>query len=226
MIPAEGASGATPDATEMQEDRYGDAGAWNQAEERRRLDKARENIAEYKWFYEQHGHDIRRFLASLVHDQDVADDLASETFAKGMKRLRNYEWRGVPYAAFLRRIAANEAVSYWRRKSRRPAVELQDVTIADPGPDALEMLEFSEQVALALLEVEMLGDRDRQVIEMHHLNGMGVAEIAAVLQQPEGTVQARLMRARRKVQLRLDERNRARAPDNADSSDWSQRTGT
>src|SRR2546427_8069891 len=47
------------------------------------------------------------FVASRVHDRDAAQDLTSDVFHKALANLSRFEWRGVPFAAWVLRIAAN-----------------------------------------------------------------------------------------------------------------------
>jgi RNA polymerase sigma-70 factor (ECF subfamily) len=186
---------------------------WDPDEELRRLEAAKEDQAAFAWFFDQFSDQIRHFLGHLTGDPQLADDLTSVTFDKALDRLKRYEWTGAPYFTYLRRIAAREAASFWRQRARRPVVDLDDVTLADPRQSVLGRLEFAEQMELLLEEIELLDEFDRDVIEMHHRQSLSVMEIAARLDKPVGTITSRLKRARMKLQLRLNERNRPNLPE-------------
>ncbi len=197
----------------MQDGRLATTETWDPTEERRRLKLAQRDPAEFRWFYEEYAQGIRRFLQRLVRDRDVADDLMTETFAKALRGLGHYKWTGVRFGAYLHRIAANEAASYWRQRARRPSIELESApAVVDPRRDALESLVVAEQLEQVLIEVERLGKFDRQVIDLFYWQEMGVAEIAARMQKPVGTIKARLKRARDKLQVKLEAANRPRVP--------------
>ena len=203
----------------MRDDRYDN---WDPAEESRRLDLAKKNLREFNWFFEQYAPPVRYFLRGLVHDKHIADDLASETFAKAIVALDSFEWRGVSFLAYLFRVAAHEATSWGRRQARivRVDIEVEGATLRDPASDALSELELLDQIDSMLDELQGLSESDRHIIELHHLQGRPVAEIAAALRVPEGTIQARLARAREKLAMRLEARNQVGLPEEAAPRKW------
>jgi RNA polymerase sigma-70 factor (ECF subfamily) len=58
-------------------------------------------------FYDIHFERVYAFIARRVGDRDLAEDLTTDVFHKALANLGRFEWRGVPFAAWLLRIAAN-----------------------------------------------------------------------------------------------------------------------
>src|SRR5882762_12028144 len=81
------------------------------ADERALVEAAQRDPAEFEVLYELHFERVYAFVASRVRDRATAEDVTSEVFHKGLSNLPSYEWRGVPFAAWLLRIAANAIVS-------------------------------------------------------------------------------------------------------------------
>src|SRR5437879_7426979 len=104
------------------------AGANAQAEERLLVEAAQSDPSKFDALYELHFERVYGFIAGRVHDRATAEDLTSEVFYKALANLKSYEWRGVPFAAWLLRIAANAVID---RSQRAP----REYSMGDKQPD-------------------------------------------------------------------------------------------
>jgi RNA polymerase sigma-70 factor, ECF subfamily len=126
-----------------------------------------------------------------------ADDVAQEAVLRAWRCRASC--RAPDAAAWMRRIAVNEALRAARREPRHAG--LDDVAIA-AGPDpAVESLPDRVRVADA---VRLLQPLDRRLIALRYGADLTQAEIAVVLGMPEGTVKVRLHRARRALAERME----------------------
>ena len=98
-----------------------------------------------------------------------------------LANLPRFEWRGVPFAAWLYRMAANKLADYWRRQRREAQDPLPDV------PDEHEHEELQRRVSLFQL-VERLPDLQRRVIETRFVEDKSVRDVAAALDRSENAV--------------------------------------
>src|SRR5262245_50477186 len=69
--------------------------------------------------YDSHINQAYRYSLALLGKTHDAEDVAEEIFLKMLNGLPGYEWRKVPFAAWLMRIARNEVVTFLRRNGRR-----------------------------------------------------------------------------------------------------------
>lgn len=131
---------------------------------------------------------FRYALARLGNPAD-AEDAAEETFVKVVQAIGRYEVReGVPFGAWLFRIARNEvALHFRRRRGREPAEPLEEAFHAAAGdPEAdVERKLLLEQVREAIAR---LPEAQQQVIALRLGAGLSTAEIAQVLGKREGNV--------------------------------------
>src|SRR5437764_8765054 len=116
---------ASPKSTPLQK-----AGANAPAEERLLVEAAQSDPARFDALYELHFERVYGFIAGRVHDRASAEDVTSEVFYKALANLKTYEWRGVPFAAWLLRIAANAVIDRSKRASREHSMPND---LADPG---------------------------------------------------------------------------------------------
>src|SRR5205807_6883190 len=89
-----------------------------QAAERLLVEAAQSDPARFDALYELHFERVYGFIAGRVRDRATAEDLTSEVFYKALANLRSFEWRGVPFVAWLLRIAANAVIDRSQRASR------------------------------------------------------------------------------------------------------------
>src|SRR5712691_3389214 len=78
-----------------------------EAEERRLIEAAQSDPARFADVYENYFESVYAYVARRVRNRDEAEDLTAEVFRKALASLPRFKWRGVPFAAWLFRIASN-----------------------------------------------------------------------------------------------------------------------
>lgn len=138
---------------------------------------------------------VYRLTSAILGNEADARDAAQETFVaawRQLSRLREPE----KFEAWLQRVAVNAARQTHRARSRRHIREIPSSTVATladravggPTRDDAAILDS----ALATLPVDQ-----RAILVLHHLEGRPMAELATILDIPEGTAKSRLFAARR-----------------------------
>src|SRR5262250_1542397 len=87
--------------------------------ERLLVEAAQQDLRRFAELYERNFERVYAFIVRRVHDRTQAEDLTSEVFRHALENLSRFEWRGVPFAAWLYRIAANTIADSWRHSPRR-----------------------------------------------------------------------------------------------------------
>jgi RNA polymerase sigma-70 factor (ECF subfamily) len=141
---------------------------------------------------ERHQGAIRNYLRRLLAGDDAAaDDLAQETFLTAFQKMGS--WRGTAkLSTWLHSIAYRKFLDY-RRKHRRNMVMAQTPDIGQDNRQSLD----NEIMAKHLMG--LLKTKDRAVMTLAYGAGMSHAEIANVIDQPLGSVKARIHRAKLKL---------------------------
>jgi RNA polymerase sigma-70 factor, ECF subfamily len=177
-----------------------------QAEERLLVETAQKDPSRFGELYENNFERVYAFIARRVRDRDVVEDLTSDVFHKALTNLGRFEWRGVPFAAWLFRIAANVIAD----RSSRAAKELSSIDDpAEPWSDAGP--EEIEHRAQLFRLVDRLPADQRRAIVMRFAEQKSIREIAHELERTEGAVKQLQFRGlqtlRAKVGKKLGERN-------------------
>jgi len=157
-----------------------------QAEERLLVEAAQKNPARFAELYEINFERVYGFIARRVGDRDAAEDLTSEVFHKALANLRRFEWRGVPFAAWLLRIAANAIADRAQRAGKELALDDPPEQVADATAD-IDLEEVERRARLYRLVDELPADQ-RRVIALRFAEEKSICEIAEALGRTEGAV--------------------------------------
>jgi len=150
--------------------------------------------------YEQYRPLVYRFLRRRLDGADeIVEDLTEDVFVKVYEKLGRYVERGLPFTAWLYRIAHNHLVDYLRSLPRMNATSLDEV---DGMVERSATSEFSRVVDRQSLEPALarLTPEQRQAIDLRFMEGMSVAETAASMGRSEEAVKK--LQARALVNLR------------------------
>ena len=152
--------------------------------------------------YDRHRAEIVRYLAHQTADWDTAEDLAQQVFLKAWQAIPRYELRGVPFKAWLYRMAKNQMIDHVRR--RRPTTDLEGVEIAEPAEaeDAVLAAELRTQLHAAL---ERLSADHREVLVLRFLMEKSAAEIGQIMGRKEVTVRGLQLRALRALRREVEQ---------------------
>ena len=87
---------------------------------------AKKNRDAFAIIYDKYFERIYLFIFKRVCDEDIAGDICQETMLKVMFNIDKYEDRGLPFSAWLYRIASNEVNLFFRKKKKNVVVEVQE----------------------------------------------------------------------------------------------------
>jgi RNA polymerase sigma-70 factor (ECF subfamily) len=168
--------------------------------ERLLVEAAQRDPAKFGDLYELHFERVYAFVSHRVNDRGTAEDLTSDVFHKALANLRSYEVRGVPFAAWLFRIASNAVTDELKRATRETA----SVPAEPPQPATQPDLEAIEHQAHLFRLVRELPEDQRKVIFQRFVEHMSVREIAAGLGRSEGAVKQLQFRALQSLRAQME----------------------
>ena len=97
-------------------------------DERTLVAAAQADPARFEELYDRYVHRVFGFVSRRVGNRATAEDITSAVFEQALASLPKFEWRGVPFAAWLIRIASNAVTDHWRKTARETgdAAEMPD----------------------------------------------------------------------------------------------------
>jgi RNA polymerase sigma-70 factor, ECF subfamily len=148
-----------------------------------------------RFLYVSYVHNVYGYVRSIVRDDHEAEDVTQHVFAKLITVISKYNDRGVPFFAWLLRLARNVAIDHLRANRMLPTEE-----VLDPNATYGSDLDHAETVRAALAT---LPDEQRQVVMLRHVVGLTPGEIADKMGRTEGSIHGLHHRGRRALQREL-----------------------
>jgi len=170
------------------------------ADERGLIEAAQRDSRRFADLYETHFERVYAFIIRRVGDRHEAEDLTSDVFHQALKNIGRFEWRGVPFAAWLYKIASNEIADLVHRKARKNPIDPTD----DPSEPCYEDV---ENRARLFRMVDKLPSDQRRVIIMRFAEERSIREIAQQLKRTEGAIKQLQFRGLQNLRLRMGEQN-------------------
>ena len=167
-------------------------------EERALVEAAQSDPARFGELYELHFDRVYAFIARRIRDRAAAEDLTSEVFHKGLANIRQFEWRGIPFVAWLMRIAANAIADRAKRQARELVLPPIDVVLAAP-PEA------DDRLSLLYGLVRDLPADQRRVVHLRFSEEKSIRDVAEALGRSEGAVKQLQFRALETLRARMGE---------------------
>ena len=149
----------------------------------------------FRFLYVRYCNNIYGYVRSIVRDDHEAEDVTQHVFAKLMTTLVKYDDRGVPFFAWLLRLARNVAIDPLRSNRLTPTE-----TVIDPNLSSGVDLDGVETMRAALAT---LPDEQREVVILRHVVGLSPGEIADRLGRTESSIHGLHHRGRRALQREL-----------------------
>ena len=139
--------------------------------------------------YEEHFDRIYRYVVLRIGDKMEAEDVTQQVFLKALRSISSFKWQGVPFAAWLFRIAHNQVVDYLRKKGKQAAVPL-DESLVSGGNNPQLMAERSLDIEQLVLAAGRLTEAQREVISLRFAGGLPIAQVARIMGKSQGAVKA------------------------------------
>ena len=166
--------------------------------ERLLIEAAQADPRRFGDLYELHFDRVYVYIVRRVRDRATAQDLTADVFEHALSAIQRYEWRGLPFSAWLFRIAANRIADYsgdLAKARELPAF----VDCSEPDYDDIE------QRASLFTAVRELPEDQRRVIELRFVQQKSIREVAKALDRSEGAIKQLQFRGLEALRTRMGE---------------------
>jgi RNA polymerase sigma-70 factor, ECF subfamily len=153
------------------------------SDERHLVEAAQKDPVRFAGLYESNFERVYAYILRRVRDREETEDLTAEVFHQALAHLNNFEWRGLPFSAWLFRIASNSIADRWKRVAKESGNPVDEETPGrGPSPEEIE------HQASVFRQVATLPVDQRRVIEMRFAQEKSIREISRELGRTEGAV--------------------------------------
>ncbi len=178
-----------------------------EADDRLLVEAAQSDPARFAELYENHFERVYAYVVRRVRDRAETEDVTSEVFHHALANLHKYEWRGIPFAAWLYRIAANLISDRWQRLGREPLATGDDAEQIGAVEAAGGEYEEVERRATLFRLVKILPDEQRRVVVLRFVEQKSIKEVAKEIGKTEGAVKQLQFRALSSLKTRMEGAN-------------------
>lgn len=139
--------------------------------------------------YEVHFDKIYRYVALRIGNKIEAEDITQQVFLKAVQSIASFRWRGIPFSAWLFRIAHNQVVDYLRKKTKQATVPIEESTVSVISDPQL-LVEQSLDIEQLLSATKRLTAAQREVISLRFAGELPIAQVAKIMSKSQGAVKA------------------------------------
>jgi len=158
--------------------------------------------------YERYVERIFNYVYYRTGNLHDAEDLTARVFQRAMNHIKNYTDRGVPFSAWLYRIAHNLVANWHRDRSRKQEIPLDDLPVLPAKSDHPErsLVRSQEQESL-LRMIRRLPPERQHLLILKFVEDMSNAEIGQIMGRSEGAVKSLYHRTLLSLRDQLEDQN-------------------
>lgn len=157
------------------------------------IEAAKENPARFGVLYDRYYKSIFVFIYRRTDDEELTADITSQVFLKALINIKKYEYKGVPFSAWLFRIAFNEINMYFRKNNTQRVVSLNQNGMVQIAQE-VELEENTEGIKQMMLAVKQLDALELQLIELRFFEKHSFAEVGEIVGVTENNAKVKVYR--------------------------------
>jgi RNA polymerase sigma-70 factor (ECF subfamily) len=167
-------------------------------QEQEQVELARRDVEHFRPLYNKYYERIFLFVWQRVDDEESAHDVTSQVFLKALTNLHKYQFRGVPFASWLYRIAQSEVYNAYRKLKVQPTVQMDSAGIKDMQ-DEMEEDVLGPYLPILSESISELPEDDISLIQMRFFEKRAFKEIAEILDITENNAKVKTYRILEKL---------------------------
>ena len=157
--------------------------------------------------YERYRDVIYRFCLTRTGAAHDAEDLTADVFVKALRSIGSYQDRGLPFSAFLYRIARNAAID--RARTLKQPVSVDDLAQEPASGQNVELdAAFAVEKSILVEALSRLKSEHRDVIAMRFIEGYSAVEVGRLLGKTEGAIRTLQHRALERLRKEFERSQR------------------
>ncbi len=162
------------------------------------IQNAQQNPALFATLYSKYFRTIYLFVLRRIEYEAVSEDITTITFSKALDKLPKYTFKGVPFSAWLYRIALNEIQTYYRRTKKERVVclssETLEILVQNLHDDDDTTTLQEEREVLLMNSLEQLNTEEMLLIEMRFFENRSFKEIGEIQEITENNAKVKTYR--------------------------------
>lgn len=168
------------------------------------VEAAKKDPRSFAVLYDKYYEQIFRFIYQRVDDKEGAFDGTQQVFMKALANLYKYEFRGVPFASWLYRIASSEVNNLYRTQKAQRTVNIDSVGVFGIMEEIQESKIDQYHDRIVAIIAEQLQEDELQLIEMRFFEKRSFKEIGEILNITENNAKVKTYRVLDKLKKKIN----------------------
>ena len=172
--------------------------------EEKMVTAAKEDPKHFEFLYKKYHEPIFRYIYQRMDDKEMAFDIANNVFIKALTNIQKYQFKGVPFSAWLFRIAKSELYQAFKDKKAERTINLENEQLHQIA-DEINETDDRELLKKHLLQhITTLPETDLQIVELRFFENRSFREIGEILEMKENNAKVKCFRALQKLKKQLN----------------------
>ena len=164
------------------------------------IKKAQDDPREFAPIYNRYYNEIFIYISRRIDDYDMVADLTSKTFTNCLGSLHKFKYMGVPFSAWLYRIAINEVRQFFRYKKNFPrTICLTETDFTEISQETVDESAYENAYEIVPKLLSQLNENELQCIELRFFEKKSFKEIGFMLGLSEVNAKVRTYRILKKL---------------------------
>lgn len=161
------------------------------------IECAKQDPKAFGVLYERYYHEIFVFINKKTDDMNVSGDITSQVFYKALGNIKKYTYKGVPFSAWLYRIASNETNLYFRKNKKQRAISIESEGVEK----MITLFEPSEErdIEPVIQAIAKLKPNEVELIELRFFEKLSFRDIAYILNTTENNAKVKTFRIIKRI---------------------------
>ncbi|NRA51444.1 MAG: sigma-70 family RNA polymerase sigma factor [Phaeodactylibacter sp.] len=163
---------------------------------------AQRDPALFRPLYERYYEPIYLYIFRRTTDETLTADLCSQVFLNALQKIHRYEYKGVPFSAWLYRIASNEIAQYFRKANKNRVVTIEDASLAHLAEEIGTEIPV-DLMPLLVEALDTLKEEDLHLIELRFFEERPFKEVGEILGITENYAKVKTFRVLNRIKKNL-----------------------
>jgi RNA polymerase sigma-70 factor (ECF subfamily) len=152
--------------------------------------RARDDPEVFGQLYELYVNQIYSYVYYRTGNHHDAEDLTAKTFYQALRHIAHYQDRGLPFSAWLYRIAHNLVANWHRDHSRRQVIALDEIALVSQRPSPETRAESQDDQRLLMHLIRHLSEERQNLLILKFVQQLSNREIADIMGRTEGAIKS------------------------------------
>lgn len=162
--------------------------------------RAQENPQEFAPIYNRYYNEIFVYISKRIEDLDVVADITSRTFTNCLTNLHKFKFMGVPFSAWLYKIAINEVRLFFRARKNYPrSISISENEFKELQEETIEDDQYGDAYKILPQLLGHLSEAELQMIELRFFEKKSFKEIGFVMGLTEVNAKVKTYRILKKL---------------------------